>query len=420
MSKAYNLNKIFIWYVVIIASNLFGFYNVIAKYTHIYFSLAISFLLSIVSLIMIGIRKKRFGMRVSLKRCINRYAALFLFWVMVELAISYIRYSDSQSLVSTAKESLFCFAPIFIYYAFSYTITDEKDFDYLVDVLINVSVVCSILAIVALAVYSQYGNNFLGLDIDNYSFIRNNRGHFMVGSMVVIPATVFLWVRIIKGAHGFTNCVYMVLNLIHVVYIGQTRMLIAIMLIVIVLSYLVVSKRSITVKVLLLIALIVSVTMSEYQAIREKIFASLLDNSVSYRLAGIQFYFAQILKNPILGMGFIDSTNSALKPLLYGPLHRFYRTDVGFIGFVDCLGILAGIWFISLLVYSIKMTFKTKAKIDVRFYEYCLSYSLLIVLCSISLFPIDGYRILMLPIYMIMMRLLEKKNLILNVKHRSV
>ena len=416
MSNLKTSNKFYIWCIAIIASNFFGLYNIASKYTQVYFTTAISFLLCIISLFIICVNIRHVKYRVSKKRKVDRYVALFLIWIVIECFVSLVKYSETQSIIFTIKESLFCFAIVCLYYALNDIIKHRTDFEFLVDVLIKVSIVCSVLAIVALEIYSRTGNNIMGLDVENYSFIRNNRGHFMIGEMVVIPATVFLWCRLITGKYSFWNIIVLVLNLIHIVYVGQTRMVISIVLTIMVLSYLVVSKRSKKFKILIFILLLIMLVVWEIQTIKNEFYSLLIDNSVSYRLSAIEFYIDQILHKPIFGMGFISATNNSLSSLLYGPLHRFYRTDVGLIGFVNCLGVLSSIWYVSLLLYAIRMIKNARGSIDVRFFEYVFSYSLLMILCSINLFPIDGFRVIYFPIYMILIRLLERMREKKNIK----
>lgn len=410
MNKINKTNKIYIWMIIIISSNFCGLYNIISKHTQVYFTDAIAIMLILLSIFYFITHNVSSLLLVPKKRKMDRYAFIFLVWIIIEVIVSYIRYLSSQDLSSTIKESLPFIAMVLVYYVIKIIISNQQSFDYLVAVLIKVSVVCSVLAIISLIVFTRTGNNILGLDSESYSFIRNGRGHFMIGSMVVIPATVFLWCRIITQRMNLKSMVIFVLNLFHILYVGQTRMVIAITIVVLVLSYIVVSKKSKSFKIVILIGMALTLAILGYQELSAQYNSLISDNSIVYRLEGIQFYLTQLLSKPLTGMGFISTKNTILSPLLYGPLHRFYRTDVGYVGFINCLGIFGGAWYISALLYSIKIFLKKKAIISIKLYEYCYAYIILILLSSINLFPIDGFRILYFPVLMVLIRLLEEKN----------
>lgn len=409
-------SKLYLWCITIISANFFGLYNIVSKYTQIYFTDAMAILLILCSCIYLGLHLSNDMLRIPKKRKIDRYAILFLLWIVLEILISYFKYSSTQNMVSTIKESLYFIAPILVFYSVKKIIKNEEILDYYVDILIKVSLICSILAILALMIYTNTGKNMLGLNTDDYSFIRNGRGHFMVGSMVVVPATLFLWCRIITGELKIFGIITLLVNLFHIIYVGQTRMQIAIVLVVMVLSYLVVSKRSKKLKAAIIFFLICVLLLMGMQTINEYMTELLGNNSVTYRLEGIYYYLGQIVKHPFFGMGFISSSNTKLSTLLFGPLLRFFRTDVGLIGFVNCFGIVGGLWYLSYINYGSRLVIKCKSRLSIKMYEYVFSFAVFLILSSINLFPLDGYRMLYFSISMILLHLVEIKqsNIISN------
>ena len=407
MNKIKVPSKLYLWSIGIISANFFGLYNIVSKYTQIYYSDAIAILLIVVSCIFLLLHLPGNRLTIPKKRKVDRYAVIFLLWIVVEIFVSYIKYSSFQSIFSTIKESLCFIAPILVFYSLKKIITNSDRLDYFIDILVKISLICSVLAIISLVVYTKTRINILGLNIDDYSFMRNGRGHFMVGSMVVIPATIFLWCRVITGGYKISNVIILALNIFHVFYIGQTRMYIAILSIVMLLSYLVVSKRSKIVKGILVVLLLIILFIIGAQTVSEYVSELVGNNTVLYRLDGINYYMHQLIQHPVLGMGLIGTSNSSLSTLLYGPLLRYFRTDVGFVGFINCFGIFGGIWYLSYVYYCLRMTLKSRSIISIKLYEYIFSFGIFITLSSINLFPLDGYRLLFFSISMILIYLIE-------------
>lgn len=400
--------KLFLWSIIIISSSFFGLYNTIYNYTQIYYTDAIGILIIVISFMYGLCHFSSLSIKIPKKRKVDRYAYLFLLWIFIEIIVTYFRYSNTQNIVVTIKESIFCIAPMLAYFQFREVISKQEKLEYFIDILIKVATICSVVAIMALIVYTRTGNNIAGLDVDNYSFIRNGRGHFMIGSMVVIPATIFLWCRIVNGNYRFRYFVALFINMVHIIYVGQTRMVIATTLFTMIIAYVIVSRRSKGIKVTLLLLSAILLVIGEYHTIQIGLDKLLGDNSVIYRMQGISFYIDQVIHNPIFGMGFISSSNTSLSSLLYGPLNIFYRTDVGFVGFINCLGIIGGIWYISFLLYALKRIVNARRKMKQRMYVYSFSFVFFIIVSSINLFPIDGFRILYFPLLMTMIYIVER------------
>lgn len=401
------LTKVYIWLIIIISSSFFGFYNVLPKVIDAYFTDAIALLLILISLFFSLIYFIADKFRFSKNSIIDLFAWSFGIYVIVEVLISHFKYSSSQDFTMTIKEAIVFIAPIIVYLQLRKNINNKECLDYLISVMIKVSLICSIVAIMAFLLYQNAGLNILKQDVNGASFIRNNRGHFMVGSMVVLPATILLWSRIITSKRNIVNVIILLVNLFHIIYIGQTRMIIFITLLTMLISFVFSIKKSRTFKLLIIIPLLICFILLEIQDIYSNFETLMGDNSVTYRLSGIDYYVKQLGDYPIFGMGFISTKNVELSHLLYGPDHIFYRTDVGFIGFINCFGILGGIWYIAILLYFIKLLMKKKP-VNSLIYSYCFSIVLFIIFSSINLFPLDGFRIIYFPIIALLMNNLGK------------
>lgn len=402
-------NKVYVWIYILVASDFFGLYQKIAPFTNIYFTDMIAVLLLFFSLVFFISKEKRKYFIIHKKIRTESFVQFFLILAILETIVSLIHYCKYQSLFDTIKKAVLPFAIVALFYSLR-EIANTSGILYIINVIIKVSFICSVVAITAYLLLETSGNNFFNLDINNYSFYRYNKPHFMIGSMITIPGTIFAWQKCIKCKNNrkIIDILTLVLGLIHIIYIGKTRTLIAYLIMTMLITFIYNNKRTRNIKlffVSILMSFILLIKIDTFIILFTKL---LLDNSVTYRLNGIKFYLNQLGKYPLLGMGFINSNNPVTKVLLYGPNNQYYRTDVGFIGFINEFGIIGGIWFVTLLFYAYKIMKKTNTINSNEIVIYTWGFLIFLILSSVSLFSVDPFRIFYMPLFLILLEYVEK------------
>lgn len=402
------IDKIFVWSSIVIASNFFGLYQKIAPLTQIYFTDMISFCLCAICgiYLLLNYQKKL----VIYKRLrTESLAQTLLVITFIEVLLTTVYYSDNQSFVATVKEALMPLGVALLFFSWR-KIADHGGLNYLIKTILKVSIVCSCFAIIAYLLLEKAGNNFFNLDVSNYSFYRYNKPHFMIGSMIVVPATIFAWMNLINRNRNRLNVATVALGMIHIVIIGKTRTLIAFTLMTMVVTYIYLTKKSKNLKLMVAICCGIGFVGIEASTIVKTIGELFLDNSVTFRLRAIEFYLDQVWKRPLFGMGFIGSGNEALKYTLYGPQMQFYRTDVGFIGFLNEFGIIGALWFFILMAYAIKLVTRSLKRNDA--YEeklYAWGMVFFVGVSAVNLFFVDVFRIVYAPLLLVLIYSLEKR-----------
>lgn len=401
------LDKMYIWICMIIASNFFGLYQKIASLTQVYFTDMIAITLLVISIGYLIIRPFNRKLILYKKLNTNVLAQSWILIIIIEIILSSFYYGNKQSIIMTLKEAFVPLAMVTAFYAWK-NVSRREGIEYIIDTLIKVSMVCSIMAIIAYILLDKTGNNFFNLDVNNYSFYRYNKPHFMIGSMVVIPATIFIWIKILEKNRDKWNVIMLILNLIHIIIIGKTRTLISFVVITLLIIYVYFTKKTKKIKICVTILSVFVFALIEGSTIISSLSTLFNDNSVIFRINAIGFYMQQIKSHPLFGMGFIGRGNVLLQTLLYGAKMQYYRTDVGLIGFMDEYGIIGAIWFLTLILYSYKkLKFTIKKNRKDRIVIYASSFLFFIVISAINLFAIDGFRLIYLPLFMSLLNNIE-------------
>ena len=392
-------DKTYIWLIVIAASNMLGFYQILSKYTQVYFSDMICLILGVFAFFYLFTH--RFRDLKSIPRIIRiKSFGWFLFlWSIIEILVTVIKYGSDQQFSKTIQSSLFCIVPSLLSFYMIQLGKKEFALDYIELVIIRIGTMCSVIAIIAYYLLVRTGNNFFNLDVQNYSFMRNGRPHYMIGTMVVVPATIFLLNNMIKKKVSIKLFICIFLNLFHIVYIGQSRSLISYVLITFGVSFLVSEKRNKVLRWIVIVLCVLAFILTQYSLITSFSDELISSNSYLYRVEAIKFYIDQLIKNPLFGMGFIANSNHNLAALLYGSLNRYYRTDVGVIGFINCVGVFGIVWVIGLFLYCYNIA---KAKNNGNMFENnrlnFYTFLFFLAISSINLFFLENYRILYFPL----------------------
>ena len=164
-----------------------------------------------------------------------------------------------------------------------------------------------------------------------------------------------------------SNILSLIVGTIYIIYVSKTRgYLIALTICILSMIYFYkrgfISKIYTTVIVILVGAIIINLPIiSKYNDLKENDYGSSIT-----RQNAINFYVNQIRNKPLFGMGIINTVNKNDEnySIVRGPYGKFYRDDVGIIGFTNEFGILGLILFLNIMVISfniIKINFKDKS-----------------------------------------------------------
>lgn len=401
------VDKAYLWISIIVASNFFGLYQKIAPVTQVYFTDMIAIVLLILSLIYSFIHPSNWKFVLYKKLGTESLMQCFFLITIIEILLGVFYYGDQQSFFSTFKEACVPLAMVTLFFSWR-NIVKRRGMEYIINTIIKVSIICSVLAIIAYVLLDKTGNNFFNLDVNNYSFYRYNKPHFMMGSMVVVPAIIFAWVKQLGGCREKYNIIAIILNLIHIIIIGKTRTLITFIVIILIITYIYTTKKSKNLKLCVTLLCVILFVVVEGSTVINSLATLFSDNSVTFRINAIGFYIEQIKTRPLFGMGFIGRGNILLKTLLYGPKTQYYRTDVGFIGFINEFGFIGGIWFLVLMIYAYKKVRNALKKNGIpQIIAYTESFFLFLVISSINLFAIDGFRLIYLPLFISLINCIE-------------
>lgn len=388
--------KFYIWITIIVGANFFGLYQILAPITQIYFTDMICLVLFPISLIYL-FHNSNGVIVIDYHISARTFTYLFLLIALVEIILSGLRYREYQSGFELIKESLVPITIIVLSFAW-HKAANIVAVEYIIQVLEKVAIICSVMGIVAYVLLDKFSNNFLNLDITEFSFYRYGKPHFMIGAMVVVPALLFSAVKIINKKADSLDYVCFIFGMVHVVGIGKTRTLIVYIFITILITYVFKTNRTSAVKIVVVImAISVYITM-EASILIQNARIMFEDNSLVYRLEAIEYYLKQLMNHPLFGMGFISSGNVNLQSLLSGIHHRFYRSDVGFIGFINQYGCIGGFWYICMIIYLFKVYKRNKYLGNNLTNKYLGTFLLFIVLSSTNLSAFDSFRIIYYPI----------------------
>lgn len=380
-SKQY---KIYVWSVAIICSQFIGLYNIVSPITQIYYTEMISVLLILISLLAI-IFFLHGKIRIGIK---NKTDLIFLALVILcfaEIVHTSIIYHGMQTLTTTIKEALHYLSAFLVYVVLLNLTNGKADILYFIRVIIKISFLCSLMALIAFVLLELGDINILRLNTDSYSFYSRGSARFNIGMMIYIPGMMFSLVNMIKKCGSKLDTLTILLGFLHVIIISKTRSLFVWILLALILYTYIGKLNRKKIIGLFFFAFIISYGVVYLPSIINGIQILAEDASFAYRLGAIEFYLGQLKDHPLLGMGLIGATNNALGDLLYGPLNRFYRVDVGIVGFVNGFGIIGLYWLLSYILNAFKTLRQHKECESYLFREYSLLLFVFLVLASSNL-----------------------------------
>lgn len=289
---------------------------------------------------------------------------LLVLLTMIETILSKINYN--QSMKEIIGTSLYYYI-ILYFFILDYYKNDNTKL-YIKKVFVYISIVVSILLISQMILYQTFHIKFLSIDFENR--IRFGEVRLEVASYLVCIGIIISLSEILQNNIKRSNILSLIVGTIYIIYVSKTRgYLIALTICILSMIYFYksgfISKIYTTVIVILVGAIIINLPIiSKYNDLKENDYGSSIT-----RQNAINFYVNQIRNKPLFGMGIINTVNKNDEnySIVRGPYGKFYRDDVGIIGFTNEFGILGLILFLNIMVISfniIKINFKDKSIYD--------------------------------------------------------
>lgn len=295
------------------------------------------------------------------------------------------------------------------YFIFTYILSNRKNYLKFEEILMVINVILSSLFIIQFFMLS-YGIQFLNINLDrsrfgNYRIYQS--GDYINFVVVLSLGVIFRDNIFLSKKTRNLAIVSFALGFFYILFVSKTRMVIILILLSLIVMGIIKWKKNLVRIFSGLVCSIVILYFFSLTPIAQEYLKSfqVYDASVSARERAITLYWNQFLEHPILGMGFIrgaeEGTN--LFTLLRGISGNLTRTDVGFIGYINTIGIFGAILYI-LLFYKIgKVIYELNKNKLLNFHIELLGIFTFYLFSSLTLIVMDPQRILYFTIFLSML-----------------
>ena len=354
-SVGYN---IYIFLIVFATSGFCGLYRILPLSSSVYITTYINLSIIVISLIT-AFFVSIFRRSIIINNKFRYVFLLYLLLISIEIVKTTLYYNESVS--SVLYQAFLFLTPLIALFAFYQFRMQRNMGEFTFDVICNIAAVSSIVAIITFVLYTYNGVNILNLIDVSTSHYRNGSIRIDFGLIVNYLAVLISIGRIIEKRKIRKSFFVLALVAIQMIFVTQTRSAIIAVVIVVLIDFLFIKKRSrqSCIVIGLLIVLLFGLMLFNSTVIIESTSNTLLtDISISHRFKEIEYYFNQFLSNPFLGTGFLSTSVSSKNAyILFGPTLSYYRDDVGIVGLINqwgCLGLLWCIFFLGTAMKQIK------------------------------------------------------------------
>ena len=341
------ITELYIILIAICMTNFLGFYKYLPLGTTLFstdFQHLCILVVSLFFFLIICLEEKK----VSISK--GRYWYLIISMiclVLIEIVWSYERYH--QPIFSVVKEGIYYIVPLFAFLVYLKTKNIYKiEVEEICNILVKLSIIASLIAIIAFILYTYMGINLLQLADKEVSNFRYGTIRFGVGGMIVLLSMIISLTKVLDKVYKRIDIVNLILASIQLIVINKTRTRLIYMIMLVCIILIMSKQVSKIVKIFLTVFVI---TCAIYIFFYIDLVSNTLTNyvnqdvSIKVRFDTISFYMEQFKKVPVLGMGFISpNKNFTGWKLLYGDLGYYYRSDVGVVGLLNELGICGALW----------------------------------------------------------------------------
>lgn len=389
--------------IIILDSNLFylnpfqGFILKLNSAYNKYLIVFLSFLLMVIAPGMFKIFSKN-------KKDLLLYICYMLIAVFIVALFSFAKYKESLfDIITCMYHYMILFFSIPIYYC----VYRRKEKDFIINSIINISVILCLILIVQVLFSNYMGKIILpGVNQDVIS-IRNGRMRFSTNSVNTL-AIPFLASSIFcdDNKQGkIKSIIKLSIILFATFYVFMSRSLLVVYAGIIIVCYLSGAKtKHFRRWIVVLLGLLFITQLDAFTNFLESFSINSVQGtglSTSVRLDAISYYWSVLKSNPLFGTGFIGDSVSGLQSILHGPYGFYYYSDLGAFGLLAETGIIGGSAFLFLTVYLVKLVIRlTKHKDAMLRYDYSCTVGLVTawIFTSINMAVTNPRNSILMPI----------------------
>lgn len=278
--------------------------------------------------------------------------AIFIFYYFIELIISSIK--NGQGIVNAFIASNF-YLMVLGYFVFGYYIQSEG-----LEKLNNKIIIVSFLNIIICWLqyfFAKHGILITKMSLDNMRFgsVRLSDMAETVTSFGILIA--FGRFENIKNSKRLKYLLMVIIGVLGNLIVAKGRVAIIALIMGLVVIEVMNQKRDplkiMLVLVLVLVSLGVFFKTSVGQTYGNSFQQNAEANTAGIRQREYAYYNTQTnssVSNLLFGIGFIRDNGDSMSVYLKGPTYMYSRTDIGFMGIVNALGIIGAIWYLLLLL----------------------------------------------------------------------
>ncbi|AQR95097.1 hypothetical protein CLSAP_24110 [Clostridium saccharoperbutylacetonicum] len=343
------------------------------------------------------------------KRVFNIEVISFFIIYIIQVFISCVKYD--QDFIEVFKASYFFLIPL-LYYVLGYFLESEIKYKKLIKIIVLFSSVLSFLFIVQAIIYENFGIIFLRLEelSGNRFLMRNDRIRLIQPALIISFSIILSWAELLKLEKRNNKILHfynIILGLIYLILVCQTRMLT--LSILVSMTTIILVKRKGNLKQIALIILLAILMLVIYNLDFTKSFIKEFNldsstGSVYARQEGLDYYLKKIEDNPISPVGLlnegdgIDVHNLERSYILHGKQGYLFVSDVGIVGLTATLGIAGSIWFVFFIVKLLRILIYIRKNNKLEDFLELVGITAFILVNIFTLIITDMERIMSLPV----------------------
>lgn len=275
-----------------------------------------------------------------------------------------------------------------------YCIVNEKNYKWLLQIIIISSVIFSTVLIV---------NRFFGIiNLPYLSYLNIQFGRLTSASDFISFGSFLLLIYACEyNEFNFKYSVFLIINIVFLTFVSESRMYLLTIILLTIISVYVFFRERITksnliklLAIIVFVCFLVIINLNTFNSIIKVLFRANRSISIDIRIQEILYYINHMFTNLFFGIGFIHDSNSVYYGLSHGMQGLYYTTDIGVIGFIGIFGLLGVtylMWLCKIIFNYLKIALKNgNSHIYLAIIYFCLS------MITSSYFDIQ--RIVFLPI----------------------
>ena len=334
------------------------------------------------------------------KISINRtyYITVPMFCLVVAEMFNTSHIAPNQSFVLTLTEAYPYLLVCAAIHVLDVLVCNQKGLNWFLDTIEKGCATMSAIACVAYVLYPK-----VKLFIPATELTRNGLPRLFYGGAIITSMGCLISLSKIRDHRHSTKLSYfnIVFALVKIGLIEQGRSALLYLLFTIIYCMFDTKRSHKIARVLFRVAIVVGIVLSVFGDLFSTTIASWSssDFGILARMNGLQFFIEKFYEYPILGMGFITSSQSQ-DSISYALLnsangYHFSRNDVGLIGLLNMMGIIGVSWYILVVANMWKKARKIMNDFNDNLPLLLVVYTMI---TSVNLIATDLQRILWIPI----------------------